>query len=102
MMHHLIPVEMSFGGVPKNVLKYKSQTQLISGFILARLLSYCRSGQASAGINCFPRATCRSLRVNEVVILSSLFPKLSKDTRFRTAIPVFISTTLCSVAAPCV
>jgi len=74
MMHHLIPVELSFGGVPKDVLKHKSQTKLISVFILARFLSYCRSGQASAGINCFPRAACKSLRVNEAVVLPSLFP----------------------------
>lgn len=102
MMHHLIPVELSFGGVPRNVLKYESQTQLISGFILARLLSYSRSGQVLAALNCFSKAACRNVRVNETVLLSSLFPYLPKDTRFHSAIPVFISTTLCFAAAPCV
>lgn len=38
MMHHLIPAVLSFGGVPKFVMKYKSQTHLISGFILSIVL----------------------------------------------------------------
>lgn len=72
---HLTPVELSFEGVPEHVLKCKSQIQLISGVILARLLSCCGSDQASAAINSFPRKLhARSLRVNEAIILSSLFP----------------------------
>lgn len=99
-MHHLVPAELSFEGVPKIVMKYKSQTRLISAFILWLFLNCCRSAQASAGINCFPRATWKSLRENEAVTLSSLFSWMSKDTRFHTATPGFISTTLGFAAAP--
>lgn len=69
---------------------YKSQTRLIGHFILAVFLIYDRSGQASAYINCFPRAVYKSLRVNNAVKLLSLFSWMAEDAGFHAATPVFI------------